>query len=346
MNVEQTLKSELTVVAAAVTAPPPPPVDALVRTAERSRTRTSARRLAATGLVAAAVVGAIVIGNQIGRPTTAPPTPSGTPTSLPTGGAPQVPYILGETLYVDGKAQPGAWIGVRTAGGNTLALRSGDSPGSTATTAVLFRSGAQLETLSSAQEAMLSPLGSKLAWIETSARDAHLVVRDLRDDRELGRLPLDLDAVTGDSEATVHLTAVDDDGTVHWGGVLVDRAWKPGAAPVDVARPAATPRLKGFPRVALGVELSGDATWGAWLTDHAGRSEPRSGIFDGVTLQRPDEPASRFTLALPEGTDVRGLSWESTTDLLLTVFDDQQGTSEHLVRCSASDRTCEVARTP
>ena len=350
MNLEQTVTDELRTVADAVQAPPPPAPDMLVRQAGRTRTRSSAKRFTVTALVAAAVLGAIVIGDHIGHPTSEPtPGPLHVPpdasTALPTGSEPAVPYILGDTLYVDGKAQPGAWIGVRTAGGNTLALQS-DSPGSFATTPVLFRSGALLETLSSARDAMLSPLGSKLAWIETSARQARLVVRDLDADQEIGRLSLDLDTVTGDSEATVHLTGVDDDGTVHWGGVLVDRSWKPGSAPVDVAQPAATPRTKGFPSIAGGIERSSDATWGAWLTDHAGRTEPRSGVFDGVTLQRPGDPASRFTIALPRGSDVRALAWESDTAVLLTVFDDQQGASEHLVRCSATARTCEVARTP
>jgi hypothetical protein len=254
MNVEQTLTDELAIVAAAADAPPPPPVDALVHAAERTRIRTSAKRIAATGLVAAAVVGAIVIGTHIGRPTTARPNgPADNPTSLPTGSAPAVPYILGETLYVDGKAQPGTWIGVRTAGGNTLALQSAGA-GSTNTKGVLFRSGAMVETLPTGAEAMLSPHGTKLAWFEVSDSTADLVVRDLTTDQEMGRLPLDPDTITGDSEATVHMTAIDEHGTAHWGGVLVSRSWKPGSAPVDVAEPAATPDLPGFPRSAVGVE--------------------------------------------------------------------------------------------
>ena len=350
MNLEQTLSQELSVVAAAIDAPPPPAVGALVRKAERTRTRTSAKRLAATGTVAAAVVGALVLGHQLGRTTSAPPTPtnpSHNPTSLPTGAAPRVPYILGETLYVDGKPQPGMWIGVQTAGGNTLALQSG-GPGSETTTAVLFRSGAMLERLPADAEPMMSRDGTKLAMIEVSPGKADLVVRDLTDDRELGRLPLDPATVRSDSEATVHLTAVDDDGTVHWGGVLVNRAWKPGGTPVDVAENASTPPVKGFPRGAVDVRLSPDGRLGAWLTDRDGRSDPRADptYLDAVTVQVPNQPGTRFTLALPEKTDLRGISWETTTDVLLTVFEDQQGTREHLVRCSVKERECEVARTP
>lgn len=347
MNVEQTLTDELQTVATGVSAPPPPAVDALVRRAGHERTRARVTRVGGVVLVAAAVVGAVVIGSQIGRPTSAPPHgPADNPTSLPTGGAPAVPYILGETLYVDGKPQPGTWIGVSTAGGNTLAIQSAGA-GSSDVKGVLFRSGALVETLPAGAEAMLSPHGTKLAWFEVSGRTADLVVRDLTTDREMGRLPLDPDTITGDSEATVHMTAIDDDGTVHWGGVLVSRSWKPGSTPVDVAEPAQTPDVPGFPRVATGVVQSPDEAWGAWLTDRDGRSETSSDVtaFDGVTLQAPGERGSRFTIALPVGTDVRALAWESATDLLLTVFDDPDGAREHLVRCRVTDRQCEIAET-
>jgi hypothetical protein len=347
MNVEQTLTDELRIVAAAVDAPPPPSVATLVGAADRTRVRTSAKRLAATGLVAAAAVGAIVIGNQLGRPTTTPPgptNPSETPTSLPTGSAPRVPYIVGETLYVDGTAQQGRWIGVQTAGGNTLALQAGGSPGSTAVTGVLFRSGALIERLPAARGPMMSRDGSKLTWIEVTGGNADLVVRNLADDRELGRLPLDPETVTGDSEATVNLTAIDDDGTVHWGSVLLNRSWKPGSDPVDVGGNAATPQVQGFPRSAVDVQLSPDGSMGAWLTDRTGRSE--TSTWDGVTVQVPDQPGTRFTLALPEKSDLRGVVWETTDDLLLTVFENADGTDVQLVRCSVVDRECEIAPTP
>jgi hypothetical protein len=212
---------------------------------------------------------------------------------------------------------------------------------------VLFRSGAIVERVPAADGPMMSLDGSKLTWIEVSGGEADLVVRDLTDDRELGRLSLDPATVTGDSEATVHLTAVDDDGTVHWGSVLVDRSWKPGSKPVDVAEPAHTPDVEGFPRSAVSVLLSPDGSLGAWLTDREGRTETSSEFtaFDGVTVQAPNQPDTRFTIVLPEKTDLRGIAWETSTDLLLTVFEDIEGTKVHFVRCSVTDRECEVAPT-
>jgi hypothetical protein len=204
-----------------------------------------------------------------------------------------------------------------------------------------------VETLATGTEAMLSLHGTKLAWFDVSGSSAELVVRDLTTDQEMGRLPLDRKTIAGDSEDTVHLAAVDDDGTVHWGGVLVNRSWRPGSSPVDVAEPVSTPDVPGFPRSAVGVEQSPDDSWGAWLTDRDGRSETSAEFtaFDGVTLQAPGDPASRFTIALPRGTDLRWLAWESADDLLLTAFDDVEGTTQHFLRCHVTERQCEIAPT-
>ena len=96
------------------------------------------------------------------------------------------------------------------------------------------------------------------------------------------------------------------------------------------------------------VHLSPDGSMGAWLTDRAGRSETSADFtaFDAVTVQVPHHPGTRFTIALPEKTDLRGIAWETTTDLLLTVFDDLEGNKQHLVRCRVTQRQCEVAPTP
>jgi hypothetical protein len=350
MNVETILTEELQVVAGAVQ-PPPPPVAELVRLAERSRTRGRAGRVAAVVLVAAAVVVAIVIGSQVGRPTTAPPPAhhSKGATPLAVGEAPRIPYVLGTTLYLDGKPRPGTWLGVETAGDITLASRAAAPDNYADTDAVLFRDGAQVYVVRHVHSGPeLSPRGTKLAWIEVVDGTPVLVVRDLAADRELGRLPLDT-PVDPDVESAETVQSVDDGGTVSYGSVLVSHTWRPGTVPVDQGPPSPSQSPPGFPNV-LELTMSPDQTWGAWLTDRRGRNVGNrtdyDGVLDGVTVQKPGDRGSRLTIPLPAGTDLRGVVWESSTDVLLTVADNAVGDRTHYVRCSRLNRQCEIARTP
>jgi len=145
------------------------------------------------------------------------------------------------------------------------------------------------------------------------------------------------------------LAKVTDDGTVTYGSVLVTHTWKPGSAPVD--QPAQSyDGIEGYPDRAGYVTVRPDGVWGAWQTDRTGDPAPGKdgeGPLDGVTVQRPGEPASRFTIALPVGTDARRVEWETTHDLLVTVFEDRDGFEWHYLRCNIIDRRCEqVPTTP
>jgi hypothetical protein len=354
MNVEQTLTDELRVVAGSVQ-PPPPPVAELVRRAEQARTRTRAGRAAAIGLVAAAVVAAILIGNQVGRPTSAPPPAhhSKGATSLPVGDPPRIPYVLGTTLYIGGEPQPGTWLGVDTVGKSSLASRAKGPGDYTVTEAVLFRGGVEVARVKDTISAMLSPDGTKVAWLD-SAPDfsaAHLGELDALTGRVLGRL--DLDPRTFDEkaneEAWLSIAKVDDDGTVTYGGVLASHTWRPGSAPVDHGSAMPSQEPPDIPNV-VDLQMSPDGTWGAWLTDRRGRNVGNrtdyNGVLDGVTMQKPGDPGSRITIPLPAGTDLRGIVWESSTDVLLSVADNAVGDQFHYVRCSRLGRQCEIATKP
>jgi hypothetical protein len=358
MNVEQTLTAELETVAHSVDAPPPPVAATLVRAAEQTRTRTRLRGAAVTLAAAAAVVGAVVAGGQLGGPDSAPspthPTPTHADGQLPTGPPPRLPYVLQQRLYIDGKAQPGLWSWAATAGRTAIAV-----PDETGGQVALFHDGVEVARLPrtvDTQSLRLSPLGTKVAWTEHDNDSAHLVVRDMETARELGRLAVDRATFVQDgdeNEGWENLQGVADDGTVTYGGVLVVHTWKPGTAPVDHDPTSYLQRPQGYPNRANLVIESPDGAWGMWQTDRNGRSNPPVGedgglLFDGVTVQRPGEPGSRFTFAMPKGTtDVRNVLWESTTDLLVLVVGDVlDGLPQEFVRCNVVDRTCEHASTP
>jgi hypothetical protein len=353
VNLEQTLTDELASVAGSIGVPPPPAVAAVVQRAEQSRTRSRVRWTATTLLAAAAVVAAVVVGNQIGRPDAAPspaPQPTRSPTGLPTGAPPRVAYVAGSRLYLDGRVVPGDWGGVDVVGGTTLGYVH--DPHDQTTTRVVFRDGREVGRITDVsvdQPSLLSRDGTKLAWVERAGGRYFLVVRDVPGWRELGRLEVDpsrLGHVGAEDEGWETLTAVADDGTVSYGGVVAAHTWKPGSAPVDQA-PQPSLESNDFPRSSGGVVISPDGTWGAWSTDRHGKvTVDADQKADGVTLAHPRRPASQFTLALPPGTDGRMLTWESTTDLLVTVFDDPDGVRWHFLRCDVVTRRCELAPTP
>jgi hypothetical protein len=348
MSVETTVTDELQIVASAVDSPPPPSVEALVRRAGRERTRTRATRAAGILVVAAAVVGTVVIGSQFGRPTTAPQPVKPSP-SLPVGSPPQVPYVIGDTLYMYDEPVAGKWWGVETVNGATVALRAVPPVGKP----VLFRNDLATHLLDHAiGEASLSATGTMLAWLEKSRTSAHLVVHDLSSGRELGRLALDPSVVYSDTEAQENILRVDDDGTVTYGGLLAFHTWRPGGVPTTFTPSVADTVPKGYPSTAIDVRLNPDGNWGAWLTDRDGRTPPAdrtdwTGVLDGVTFQGPFRPDSLFTLALPVGTDARSLVWESATDVLVMFFDGPGEAGARFIRCDIlEDPYCEYAPTP
>lgn len=351
MNLEQTLVDELAFVADHAQPPIPPNVSDLVRTAQRARTRTVVTRIGGSALVAAAVVAAIVLGSQISRPGAAPtPThPTPTPGELALGAAPRIPYVLDGRLYIDGKALPGTWSNVQTAGRTSIAFNGPEDDENNPV--VLFHDGVEVARLTraGAMDAILSPRGTKVAWIEYAGKTATLVVHDMDTGRDLGRRRVAQTGSNGgeETEGTEALGSVADDGTVTYGSVLVTHTWTPGSEPIDSTPDPQAGLAAGFPQRAGYVWLRADGVWGAWQTDRTGDPAPggeEGAPLDGVTLQHPNDPSSRFTIALPAGSDARRLEWETSTTLLVTVFEDIDGTRWHYLRCDIGDKTCERVR--
>jgi len=345
MSVEDLLTDELRTVAGGVQAPPPPAPSHLVQRARRERSRRRRRTLAGAGLVAATVVAAVALGVHAGHPDAAPgPThPTGTPSGLPTGDAPLVPYVVFERLYVNDEPVPGTWWDVQTVQGHTVATRGVPPIGKP----VLFDNQDQPRPTHLLDHAIgtarLSVDGTKLAWIETTGSSAHVVVRDLPTGETLGRLTVDPNRVFIEDGTQDHILWLGDDGTVVYGGSSSVRTWRPGspATPSDVG----LQQVKGYPVDYSEISFSPDGNWAAWRSDRRGRTTDRKDFYDGVTFESPRNPDTRFTIALPAGTNVHSVTWESATDVLLRYQEQPGAAALRFMRCSVEDKHCELAPT-
>jgi hypothetical protein len=337
---------------------PLPDIAEVVGVTPPARARSRLTRVGGLVLLAA-VVTVIVIGTQGGRPHRAPapthPTASGEPASeesLPLGAAPRVPYLIGEGLYLDGRSRPGTWNGLSVAGRSATGFRSTpDQDGAV----VVLRDGRVVLTLTTLpwSGAVLSPDGNLVAWAEVD-RDrtvGHVVLHDLRTGTDVARLEVDPMLLTVDDDRVERLIRLGNDGTVVYGGLHGWHTWKPGSPPVDTPTPAdGSPLTPGFPARSNPVWLSPDESWGAWLTRRDGSNPPPdtggTGLLEGLTLQRPGDPASRFTIALPIGTDAAWLTWETGSDVLVTVDDLRLNSPAYYLRCHVVEKDCEQAPTP
>jgi hypothetical protein len=259
-----------------------------------------------------------------------------TASTLPVGPAPRVPYVVGEGLYVDGHSRAGRWDLVQAAGRSFSGFRSTpDADGAS----VVLRDGRVVLRLTSLpwSPAVLSPDGRLVAWFEADEDRTvgRLVLHDLSTGHDVGRLAVDPRLLTVDDSRLEQVLGVGNDGTVRYGSALAQHRWRPGHAPVDSAPPRHRAlRHRGFVGVKSTVWLSPDESQGAWI---AGR--------DAVAVQHRARPDTRVTIRLPQGTDATGLTWESGTDLLVTVDDPATNSPARYLRCSTVDLACERAPT-
>jgi len=330
MNVEQTLTDELRAVTD-FQAPPPPSFAEVRGMADRERGRARRTRLAVTGAVAAAIVAAVVIGTQTGRPSATPEPVKPSPSYYADG----VPYYDHGGLYIDHVRQPGAWLSVESAGDFTVAVAADQ-------TAEILRDGKQVMQVDGfVYQAHLSWDGTKAAWIAIDGADRGvLVVRDLVAGRELGRLPLVLHA-RGDQGIETSLD-VRNDGSAYYEVGNRDWRWKPGGGAPERARamPNAIQHPPGFSGVLTPVRLSPDHLWGAWMTDPDGHEleGDTTGTALGVTVQKPGDPSSRFTMPLPTTLDLPPIVfWETPTEISFAGPEN--------LRCNIVDRGCRVLGT-
>jgi hypothetical protein len=330
MNVEQTLTDELRVVAD-LQAPPPPSVAEVSRMADHERGRARRTRLAVAGLVAAAVVAAVVVGTQVGHPSSAPQPMEPSPSYYADG----VPYYDHGGLYIDHQRQPGEWFSVESAGEYSVAVAADQ-------TAEILHDGKQVMQIDGfVHQAALSFDGTKAAWIAADGQDKGvLVVRDLVASRDLGRLPLVLKP-KGDQGIGLSL-GIRNDGTAYYQVNDQQWRWQPGAgAPVRARQMPNTVQTHpaGFDGVAAPVRLSPDHLWGAWVTDPDGPElADTEGKALGVTVQKPGDPGSRFTMPRPTGLDLPPIVfWDTPTELTFAGPEN--------LRCNIADRGCRVLGT-
>lgn len=336
MNIEQTLTGELRAVTE-FQAPPPPSVADVSRMADRERGRARRTGLAVTAAVAAAIVAAIVIGTHAGRPNAAPQPVHPSLSYYAEG----VPYYDHGSLYIAHQRQPGAWLFVESAGDYTVALAADQ-------TAEILKHGEQVMQVDAAlvYGVRLSPNGTKAAWIASTGPDAGvLVVRDLVASRELGRLPLTL-RPKNNGEGLGFSLLVRNSGRVYYSVNDPSWSWTPGGGSPTRADPPNDSGLFGFPRAAdfagvnASVRLSPDHLWGAWITDPEGHEfdgDP-TGKPLGVTVQKPGDPGSRFTMPLPTGLDLPPfVFWDTPTEITFAGPEN--------LRCNIADRGCLVLGT-
>jgi hypothetical protein len=268
---------------------------------------------------------------------------------LPVGDPPRIPFIVGETLYVLGEPVRGQWWDVETVQGTTVAVRAVPPIGKPVLFDPDFKPTHLLDDDVGA--AVLSPEGTKLAWIEQVGSSALVVIYDVKAGRELGRAAFDPALVHNEDGTQVGIRELDDDGTVVYGGKLGFTRWRPGGPAMTVQNAYADAPVDGFPVGPLELHRNGDGNWGAWLSDRDGAASPTTAtgkrrIFDAVTFQDPSAPTSRFTIPLPQGYEVRTLAWESAQDVLITYVDHQASLGVRYARCSVEDRHCEHVPTP
>jgi hypothetical protein len=349
VNLEENLTEELGTVARSLTTPPAPSVTDLVRRAERARARSRRTAVGVSGLVAAVVVGAVVLGTQLGDPRATGPGPTHRSGVLPTGAPPAIPYVDGTTLYVGNVAQPGRYYGVDVAGSSAVAYPGAGvvAPHSVA----LFRQGVKIRDIAT-DLAVLSPDGTRAAWVEVTKRSAHLVVYDVDAEKVVGRLKVRRSLYADDvaeTEARERVGSVTDNGTVTYGGVVVTHTWKPGWDPVDEVPQDVPTTTPGFPDDARDVVVNPYGTWGAWATGTDGRSGPYDdedpALADAITFERPDRPATLVTVPISPHQLVDSITWETENAALVAIQGRADGPVTY-VRCDVSRRTCQVAPVP
>ena len=373
MNIEKMLEQEFRVVAGELDVPPAP-VAELVREGSKARNRT---RMYVAGLAAAAVA-VVATGLAIadGDPRADNPDPAPSPTRIvdenlgfPTGEAPSIPYIVDEKLFVDGEVIPGIWeyLPETSIGGNNVVNWLSEQGW------VLVVDGESEVLPDEKAVPRLSPDGRFLVY----ADDADLVLRDLVDDRVVGRLPIgqELDA---DGEYAIVPRGVDNSGRVFYGSGDTFM-WDGSGDPVPVTMPdGRVPTLSEIYEVRAGEivalrtppddpdgrlslatvgddgritfqqplpptatrYVSPDDAWVAWVTNRKGQETGNLGdpSENSITVRALGSD-EQFTFPLARDFWVRDVRWESDSTVLIS-------TTGRVVRCDVVERACEYAVAP
>lgn len=369
MNVEQLLEHELGLVANELEIPAAP-VTALVRAGEQDVVR---RRGWAAGIAAAAAVAVIVAGVALadrdpraGRELDPAPSPTATTTGgatsgvldeadgFVTGDPPIAPYVIGTQLFVDGRPIDGEWdastVNAHASGGTVVVRDANDEW-------FLVTEGRAEPLANDRGEPQVSHSGR---WLAHMAGD-ELVLYDVRDDREVGRLTVEEEAPPEGVPWTRVPIGVTDDGQVLLGGdqtqlwdgagptvPLVDWEGFPARVMTVLSRHVVLVRGEASAVLAT-IDDAGKAAEIRVLGDIFGDSLSPTGDWTLTTahldLQTPTLAIARnkvsgeeFEIPLRAGT-YPGVHWESGDTVLILATD-------RVIRCRLAERSCEYAVAP
>jgi hypothetical protein len=251
-------------------------------------------------------------------------------TPSPSYYAPGVPYVDEGKLYIDHKEQPGSWVDAETAGAYTAATKVENDIG---VTMVILRNGKDIQTVPGVVAGPeFSPNDTKLAWVALADHDAGtLVVHDLTTFRVVGQLPIAVRPI-GAEGISVPLE-IENDGTAHYELHHKSWSWRPGGTPTRAESPGGqNHNPTGFSEVKAAVRLSPDHLWGAWVPNGS-----RS-----LSVQKPGDPTSQFTIAMPAGTGRAGpaVQWQSPTVTLVLTEKATEDGRHQIIECDIGARKC------
>ena len=291
-----------------------------------------------------------------------PAPPVGPPTVRPlTPETPTVPYVFGDTLYVDGEQVPGAWWQVSHAGDAWVAQGNDFVTGIWGTDAEPHAIPGDVVL-----QPQLSPDGTLLA-VTTTDDGGQVLLIDTRSGETVNTLPAD--TPSGSNADLLGVVAVTDDAQVFVDSDARQLMWlaADGDETIDLASSApdqlvadATPAglvvqdgTREGERDAFylaDVSESGDLTpvrtlpgsevvinpSGTWLA-YGGSWGGESSTIPEITAQ-PVDGGRQLSLEPPDKRELLALTWEDDDLLLAELYDDGDPTG--LARCSIREERC------
>lgn len=368
-EIEDTLAQELRVVAEGIDVPALPAMPS---------SQTSSRFGWSTLLVAAAVVlialAATVTLLNLGPDRSVQPAPAPTPTEATeevSTAAPEVPYIVGDRLFVEGRRVPGSWYVVDGTSTGWIGVRVDDSYG--------WGYDAEPKNIEGQmnQPPVISPGGKNVAMVLVEQGQGMLTGFDTRPAGE-GFGGVDIPALVQGSYSRA--VAVTDEGLVVGSGADFQEVWRPlvdggvvqlsDTAPgqvvlgntaaglivvegrydsadgtqgqpylADLSEDGILTRLQDLPTHDV---LDASEEWVAWI--EPGSLGGETSATDRLQVQRIDGSDAAELLA-PDGYAFLGtsLQWE-TADRLLAAVTGSKG--DRMVRCSPVTQECVLLDTP
>ncbi len=364
VDIETALGRELREVADSLHIPAAPPLPQQPPRAQRHW-----QPMLVAAVVVLIVLGAVaavttVRGGREPEPALPSPSPSRTESGVrvPTG-APTIPYVLDQRLYVDGEQVPGAWWSVRAGGAGWIALRTDNT--------WWWGRGPEANRIEPPLDLppVISPNGRYVAMVADDGGQAVVTGFATEPDGEgMGGVPVyPGNAAAGDP---VRVRAVTDDGKVIVQGSGTDLLWRPLVDNDTVDLTSTAPGQQILGNTPAGLVVTGEngdaylaevsdagelsrigaipahddlvvspgAVWLAWTPLGTLGGEVTS--ISTLQAQTVDGD-QQGTLTAPDGWGFRVLdwAWEDDAHLVSPVIKDG-GRGERMARCSVESADC------